>query len=372
VSAKLNRIGSFFIKELTGEKREIELSGRALPYRPFTIAGEQAADVTWYPGNPIATVQPLGAREMETVIKGWWKDRFIGNDLALLRDDVTARLDGKQVTAVRDLAEVIDDIRRKGQLLEVAWLQHARRGLMRRFTQTWHTAGDLEYEIAFAWISQAEDAPEQLAERQVDLSLILDSMSARFNELENISPPAYGAAIDQDFADKIKSQVDKMQSSITGMADTVLSGVDGALAPLDSARRMMGLLQFAEATAGDLINDINDRLYRSGIKVGERQDIQDISVPTLTRVAAADLAMTRAARRLKHQARRDRIKVSESTDPVLVDVVFARRGQDLRDISTEYYGTPDEQGRLRRFNNLTTSELEAGQMVLVPERMGGA
>jgi hypothetical protein len=36
-------------------------------------------------------------------------------------------------------------------------------------------------------------------------------------------------------------------------------------------------------------------------------------------------------------------------------------------VSTAFYGTPDEWGRLLEFNALTTSKLSSGQVVFVPK-----
>ena len=35
----------FVVKELTGKRRTVRLTGRALPYRPFTLEGEQHGPV---------------------------------------------------------------------------------------------------------------------------------------------------------------------------------------------------------------------------------------------------------------------------------------------------------------------------------------
>lgn len=373
----LNFVGSFFIRELTGDRREIKLSGRALPYPPYTLEGEHDVELTWYAGNPIATAQPLGARERDTMIRGWWKDRFIGDTVDLVTPGLgnetrqTAEVDGQPIQTVRDLAELIDDVRRKGQLIEVFWLQTARRGFLQRFTQTWHTARDLEWSIAFRWISQAEEQPLQLVARDVDLSDISVSTAARFTELENIAPPAYGAPIDVEFFDGINARIDRMRAATLDMADTVNGYVDRVLEPIDTARRILGTLQFLSSTADDLILDTNARVDRTRIGIQQLDLTPDLPFGAVIRAGSANRAMVRAARALRHDSHRSSLRVARSIDPDLITTVFARAGQDLRDISTDHYGTPDEHVRLRRFNNLRTSELVAGQVVLVPERGGG-
>ena len=64
MATTVNDLVSFFqVEELTGDKRVLRLSGRALPYRPFELSGTQRHSVEWYPGSPIGTLQVYGAKE---------------------------------------------------------------------------------------------------------------------------------------------------------------------------------------------------------------------------------------------------------------------------------------------------------------------
>src|SRR5262245_12238919 len=151
----VEHVAPFTVQELSGDGRTLELTSRALPYRPFTLEGEHRVEVTWYPGNPVGTAQVLGAKETTTSINGWWKDRFLGDvDVSA---PALASVDGTPITSARQLAETVDDIRRKGQLLEVVWNHLARRGFITSFRQTWHTIKDLEWEIEFTWIAHRLD-----------------------------------------------------------------------------------------------------------------------------------------------------------------------------------------------------------------------
>ena len=170
---------AFTIQEITGDQREFRFTGRALPYRPFTISGTQRHDLTWYAGSPEGTLQILGAKEEDTSINGWWKDRFLMPIDAMAVDtrieaglasstaqaagqngELGAQINGQPVENVRGLAEAVDDMRRKGQLVEVTWMSIVRRGIIKSFRQTWHTAQDLEWELQFAWVNQGSDLAE--------------------------------------------------------------------------------------------------------------------------------------------------------------------------------------------------------------------
>lgn len=375
--ASIEIVGSFFIEELTGDRRALKLSGRALPYRPFQLTGEQDVNVTWYPGSPVATGQVLGARELPTTLNGYWKDRFITpavNEPAAPPPSLAqtaATVSGRPIASVKDLADLVDDMRRKGQEVQVRWLHTARRGFLKRFKQLWHDFRDLEWEMEFEWLSQAEEIPVTNVQREVDLPSVSDETSATLSQLEDVSPPAVGAALDPSFTDGLNSSILQMQQAVVDAGDAVFGAVDGALAPLDAARRMIGTLQFIRAESAEVIDRINSRVGRTVIAVERLADVAEIPTTTVIKVAGANFRMTRAARRNRHTATRNSIALARSIDSDLLDVIFARDGQDLRDISTVAYGTPDEHVRLRRFNGLRSSTLQAGQVVLIPQRGGG-
>ena len=47
-------------------------------------------------------------------------------------------------------------------------------------------------------------------------------------------------------------------------------------------------------------------------------------------------------------------------------VIYAREGDDLRIISTRFYGTPDNWRKLAQANGLTTARLTAGMRIVIP------
>ena len=49
---------------------------------------------------------------------------------------------------------------------------------------------------------------------------------------------------------------------------------------------------------------------------------------------------------------------------------IAREGEDLRDVSALYYGTPSHWRALMLYNGLPSSDLEVGQDVLIPRQTG--
>ena len=56
----------------------------------------------------------------------------------------------------------------------------------------------------------------------------------------------------------------------------------------------------------------------------------------------------------------------------LLGVYYARSGETLRDVSRAYYNAPDQWRELMLYNDLTTPELVAGQLVLIPRMSQGS
>lgn len=367
-------VGPFEIEELTGDRRRLTLSGRALPYRPYSLEGEQRAEFTWYAGSPVATVQPLGAEEKETTIGGWWKDRFISpvatapGELPPFLPDTPAVVSGRPIANVVELVALVDDIRRKGQLVEVTWLQTVRRGLVVGFRQTWHTLRDVEYEIRFRWSSQGDERQVANVRRDEDLSDVVDRAAAEALRLDTASSPALGVPVDPDFAAEVNASVTRIKSSATELGDALVAMVDGAVAPVESAQRMLGLVDFVQAEAQRVIDEVYARPDRQIEATTTLAAVAAIPIARAVAAAAANRRLARQARRNRHDAARARLRVARAVEPDLLAVFFARADTDLRSVSRDFYGTPDEWPRLRRFNALPGSRLRAGQLVLVPQR----
>lgn len=150
------------IKEVTGEKRIVELSGPGLP-REWEINGIQRTEIMYYAGNPVGTAQVLGAKEEPTTLSGVWKQTLLTNQRL---EGVTlfsgpSPLSGGEasqpfITDPTEIAVIFDDIRRKGQLLEVNWDIFVRVGILTSFTARFIRREVCEWEMTFDWLSQGE------------------------------------------------------------------------------------------------------------------------------------------------------------------------------------------------------------------------
>lgn len=387
---------TFEIRELTGEGRKIELRGRALPYRPFTLSGSQRAEFTWLPGSPEATVTVTGPTEDETTINGAWKKRFLGRDSSA-GDDFPAKLNGDGVTDVVDLVEIIDNIRRQGQQIEVTWDRIVRRGILLKFIVRYENRNDAEWEMTFGWMSQGDPEISPSFIREVDFQDVESSWRDRVEALlekfgmvtadaqtgirtilrEVRAPFNLAGAV----ATELNLLATRIQTTLGEIEDTIATVVDNTLAPMDAARRLISVTETMKNT-GRNIADIMisltnpfEMIYPPGSTVsgGTVTGVIEPSFdgPDLGDYIKASLwnfDVKSEAQKIQRLAALQQAEFAKRVSPDLVFVFVARDGQDLRDVSQYFYKTPDEWRRLLDFNKFTTSKLTAGQIVFVPQR----
>jgi hypothetical protein len=380
----------FIIRELTGDKREFRFTGRGLPYRPFTLSGTQRHDITWYAGSPEGTIQMLGAQEDETTVNGKWKDRFLRQveDMSPAEQEAAgfttvaranagvsapaagqygeagAMIDGSPVNNVRELAEQIDDVRRKGQYVEVSWVNQLRQGIIASFRQSWDTAQDLEWEIRFVWINQGiQLASIPIQDRSIDLSDSVVQFANQLDVLASLQDGSIPIDLRQTSAGQalstINSSIDKMEQALEQLQDTIIVNTQAFLSPVATAQRAIGILTFLVEIGEDTANSIDRSLDSAILNVeglfGAKLDQRNV----LSK-------QKRAARRISGIAAIRKEQLEKQVRPELVRAFTSREDQDLRDVALEFYGRADEWRSLLRFNNLSTSRLSANQLIFVP------
>ncbi len=356
---------AFSLQELSGDGRLLTLLGRALPYRPIEFSGSMRASITYYAGNPVGTIQVLGAQEEQTTINGYWKDRFIQTtDFTgvLITNAGQALLNGTPVANVKLLVHFVDDFRRKGQLLEIRWDEHIRRGILTKFTTKWHNPHDAEWEMTFTWISQGEDeAPPAFMEldQQTASSDLAASAAAA---LASATPPTTVPASVTAFS-TVEALANNVTAAIQEAEDTVARTVAKAMAPIDAAYRMLSALQRSVAAAQGFMDFTQQQVDRAVIG-------KTISTVTLgqTLVASLYLRQMRVNSRsyrsvaLRHREEsRDRIALRSAPQ-----VHIVQQGEDLRDVAIAFYGSADDWRRIALFNNLGGASVPPGTQILVP------
>jgi len=361
---------AFGILELTGDKNHLLLYGRALPYRPLPFAGKMRAEFTRYPGNPIATIQMIGPDEGTTTINGMWKDRFIKttSDLGapVFGQPGIATYNGATVANVFDLVQRVDGFRRRGQLLEVGWDEIVRHGIIRTFTQRWLRREDVEWELEFEWASQGENELPvgfSVTPPLVDIiNGIIDSVNELTDAIASIQA-AYSTIA--SWMNTISNALDAIQEAAGALVDLATQAVNGVLAPLALAKKLTSTVQ----TIIDKAKEIDDTI--ASLPARASRYVQDISSHTQAEALESERLnrqARRAARKTRAESARKRQEMqANSQEQRPLAVITAKEGQDLRDISREAYGTPDEWRRLMAYNGFITSKLTAGDQVIVPK-----
>src|SRR5581483_8157524 len=207
---------SFTIHELTGDGRTLDLQGRCLPYKGYQLKGKMRAEFTWYPGNAVASVQMLGAKEEPSTVKGTWKDRFIrstdDNGFPVTNTGI-ALLNGQQLADAEAVINAMDSFRLAGQLLEVTWDGTVRRGIMSDFTQNWLRHEVVEWEVTFDWVSRGENEQPITFAKPVDSTSFAGQLKTLVDNLTALAAPAF------ELADQYSSLINGYIAQITSASD---------------------------------------------------------------------------------------------------------------------------------------------------------
>lgn len=338
----------------------IKLRGRAMPYRPVPFGGEMRRKTTYYPGNPVATQQLIGPTEKPMTLAGQWKDIFLG--------DGQARL----------LANLFDDIRRRGPLLRFQWgagvadassvaggvSQSAlaivgsdlvREGILARFEFKPDRPQDVPWEMEFDWRGQGDTpiAPVGATGAQnpyagtTDAAQALLDTSSLLQAFNDYQSTQYG------LPDSIESAVENIQTNLESAVDALQNASAFVTAninlPFAEAGRIIDAGSLAESTLVTLASTIlSVPLLALEVKddAADLLDLQD-QILTLLQDQSASLETTKQAT--------DGIIAN-----VIPDVIAEVRpvpGTDLRDLARKYYGDADAWFAIADYNNIVGTEV---------------
>jgi len=408
---------AFAITEYGTEDLTIELTGRALPFRPFTLEGEQRGIVTWYPGSPTGSLQTLGPKEQPTTIKGRWDDLFFANGDAAIVVSANST-NSMSLPDVVSATREIDELRRRGRPLMVSWDRQVRHGYLKRFTQRWRTTVCCEWEMEFEWtaVEHFRDAAPLKAVSRPDSSAIdkaRATLDAAFGPLLPGAPggpeetaaqlaaqfdPAFGAQnIVASIIGKIGSEIDDVHGAVNRYSDAVNGYVVQGTSTMTALAGLVSLPSDIIDSTGALIRLIEGEAIESyfgavdsGLAIGEDFGLAiasaastaaavGIGVGPVLSVAQTMRRASSGVRALRNTAAREQANLLASVQPDVVDTYTAMAGDDMRHVSTTFYGTPDEWKFLMAYNGLRPnsdatdafglpdpSALRAGQVVYVP------
>lgn len=374
----VNSVGAFVIKELTGERRELTLVARGLPYRPFNLRTSQRVELSWYPGNPEATATVLGAKEEPSNIEGYWKDKYIGSEVPAA--DVSSgtvqgrvifpiTLDGIPIDSVRFAVQTVDDMVRQGQLMQVTWDEQTRHGHLVEFDKNWDNLHDLKWSMSFQWISRGEPVVPAVFTTSTSLSDTAGTLDTLNTDLQNAAgePPSFPSSTNNQQAFwRALGNINLAVLAVKAAAKLVTMR---AGQPFDGARRTSTLCTQIIGLCGNF----NELL--TSVPPGATNSVEPLDAQSFQQrlVAAANIReLLIKARKLQLAAIDRRAVYLKQVEKDLLAIYQAREGDDLRDVAELYYQSPFEWRQIMLFNELDTPLLYAGQVVLVPRRAQNA
>jgi hypothetical protein len=334
---------AFVIEEIAGQRRRIELGGRALPYQNVSWTGRTRTKQTWYPGNPVATLQVLGPELEPTKINGMWKDRF-------LPDQIRARGFGTIETAEQIVA-AMREIQRSGVDLRVQWGFEVRFGVLTSFEANWIRPQDVTWNAEFTWSGEQEQAPRagaapaqqgalRLATTAVDDDFVLDPPTVR---------PDYRAAVLGQIdavREKVGDVFDAVRST-TGTVEIPITAVQGALAAVESIR----------SETSETLTTLVDTPYTAAQVADYVVDV--FKIENWRRTVALRSRVQRA------EAQRQGLDLAKKAVPNAIQVIVVPENVTLRQLAISYYGNADDWQLIADVNGLTDSQVAAGTVLII-------
>ena len=201
-------------------------------------------------------------------------------------------------------------------------------------------------------------------------------------------------AIASDAQDLVTSTLQAIGSLVQTIGNGVSAVATAATIPSEAARQTVGLLdsivgqaynlelQFDAVPYGGLdyraqqpgrFGDVvgNQQAITSGMPVGTYGGVSQLTFSQRMAQAGTAKAVIRSTRKLRSAALQLRARIATLLQDTLAGTIVARDGENLREISTRFYGSPHEWRQLMVFNGLSSPVLSAGDVVMVPRSAGG-
>ena len=351
------------------------LNERFLPYRPITIGGKQRAEFTWYPGSPEATVQMLGPEEDSIQLRGFWKDKFLGETSVLIGQALNQQTGGLSVNRadnVAALVQAVDAMRRMGRRITLKWSGLMRVGHITGFRQTWHNVHDCEWELDFTVVSQGENTvpvvaavqitPPDAYQQALKQAIIIQDAIIAASRVNDVLALTNQASVGLNAAAVL------VQAATGALYDVARGYTSAYVTVTQGLRRVVSIQTGAIAGTSTVLRSSIDTALSEFYSFGQYGD-QD-NTPLGVQLAADNLRRTvardfRATQRAFAFNRRQAAVEATGTNSQ-VQTLITTADTDLRTVSQNAYGTSDYWRSLMTYNGLSTSRLPAGMALFIP------
>lgn len=348
----------FFIREYQNGEQVNEtlfLLGNLMPFQPFEWSGEQRLVKEYYPGNPEASVQVMGAKEGPLPIKGRFKDK---------------KYDAKQIqygTAYQyNLA--INEIRKRGNLIKFGMNGDAgswvRWGFLERGSFKMNKLSWIDYDIEFFVVSETQPINNYFSadEKQAPSAVNQNMINAASNFQANYS--AVPKSMPQSIAGAINNLISAIATPINLVTNFVGTVISTAQSIEDSANRALGLIKNARAQLSVFRRQIDNlthgfnSLSTQGNPAGQTRDTySNIQYIVETNAATRQLSLYLAQMQAQFEAISQTIPIARYKVQV---------GDTLQNISIRFYGISDHWSDIYDHNQLQSTALTPGAILEIP------
>lgn len=373
------------IGETSGQFRQITLRGSSLPFQGVGFGQGLRTDITYFPGNSIGQASVLGANMLDTQMSGRWADAMLtdsGSSAILAnfppitpagRASATT-FGGKSFAAIgglpggppalaersRTIRDAFYALQEGGQLLKVEWGSIVRYGFIDEFTPTHIREEDIDWEMGFKWTGYGLNGPKpKKFTKKTPISLlakILAALREFLNQINTFLIKAYGTIL------AIQSKIMAVAQAIVGIINAIESVVGLAFAPLEIYGTLKQQFTSIVLAIRDLIATIRSIPSAYASLFDKRPSSDSELECELTAAIAYNAAKL---------AEECYVSITDLDLFLTADIraVYTVNGSEtLRDISTKIFGVPTQWTRIAEFNNLSSSIVRAGTVLMIPAK----
>lgn len=373
-----------FEEQGVANPRRIILRGRAMPYKGVPWGGTQEHKLTYYPGNPVATLQVLGPRENETEMSGMWKDRFlrdavvvsdisgVGGSAAVAPNVPSIGPVNNEFALAENVVKLFHGIRRAGTLLRVQWLSEVRFGIISEFEADYDRPQDVRWTMNLVWTAWDDDQSTRSAEEPVPPSQLWNLLNLILQAI----------ALAPEVARAVQASLIGLVEEVTSLTDTLFSLLETIDTVLDTPGAVMGAIMNAMQALDRKLTEMIQRI--ADVSWPNTVSATAISGPTTSpfsskrtrsSVAKQELEYARWSRTVGKGASNLRRAAGDAVEarvqrlnPRTTRVVQVSSGTTLYDLSRRFYGSPDFAHYLAQVNRLGGVAVPAGTPVRIPPR----
>jgi hypothetical protein len=248
-------------------------------------------------------------------------------------------------------------------LLKVEWGAIARYGFLTDADFTHDREEDIAYELEFTWIGDTDAAPKFNLVPKLDMPGLLKKMIQALQEVLDLLLEAFLLAF---FAVlQVQQFIVQMGSLITGLIDLLAKFSSLALVPLELIGTLKQQLTSIALAVGGLIDSLRS-VPAAYLEAAVGADSSTMNFA----VGIAD-AIRFNASKLGADAIQQRRELERLEEDTLIGIFVAPGSITLRDVSTKFYGTPDNWTEIQSFNGFSSSTVPSGTVIRVP-RLGSS